>query len=510
MTPVYAGPSLFPRNDKPNWISSFAGVGGSCLGIQRAIGVSPGVAINHNAHALAVHALNHPQTLHMVEDVWNVSLRRAARGMRVDGLWMSPDCTHHSRARGGKPRENDRRGLAEVVFQWLDEGVLPRLIFLENVEEFEGWGPLGADGRPIPERKGETFQAWVRRLEGYGYRVEWRSLSACDYGAPTIRRRLYLIARRDGRPIRWPEPTHGPGRKKPWRTAAECIDWDIPAPSIFERDRPLAEATQRRIAAGLVRFVLEAKEPFILCLTHGGRLEPVSEPMRTITTAKRGERAIVTPYLVANNTNNRPHAMTEPVPTVTTGNRNYVVSPYLVQTGFGEREGQAPRIADIQEPLGGVVAGGVKRGLCMGWLAKHYTGVTGQGLRRPMGTVTTVDHHSLCTASLAPEEEAGAQRVAAFLTTYYGTAIGQSPADPLATVTTKDRFGPVTVTLEGQPYVVVDIGMRMLQPRELARAMGFPDSYVLRGTKTQQVADIGNAVCPDVPQAIVAANLPSC
>lgn len=485
---------LLPRAGAPNVIVSFAGIGGTCEGFRRALGASPGVAINHSRHALSVHALNHPQTIHLVEDVWSASLRRAARGRPVDALWMSPDCTHHSRALGGKPRENDRRGLAEVVFQWLDEGVLPRVIFLENVEEFEGWGPLGADGRPIPERKGEMFQAWVRRLEGYGYQVEWRSLSACDYGAPTTRRRLYLIARRDGQPIRWPEPTHGPGRRKPWRTAAECIDWSIPAPSIFERTRPLAEATQRRIAAGLVRFVLEAKEPFILDCEEG----------------EDGSWRIVGPHVMVNNTNNRPKDVRSPVPTITTGNRNYLVSPYLVQTGFGEREGQAPRVADIQEPLGGVVAGGIKRGLCAAFLAKHYTGVVGHGMDRPLGAVTTVDHHSLCTATLAPEEEAGARRVAAFLTTYYGTAIGQSPADPLATVTTRDRFGLVTVTLEGQPYVVVDIGMRMLQPRELARAMGFPDSYVLKGTKTQQVADIGNAVCPDVAQALVAANMPSC
>lgn len=497
---------LIPRAGAPNIIVSFAGIGGTCEGFRRATGASPGVAINHSRHALAVHALNHPSTIHMVEDVWNASLRRAARGRPVDALWMSPDCTHHSRARGGKPRENDRRGLAEVIFQWLDEGVLPKRIFLENVEEFEGWGPLGKDGRPIKERKGELFRAWVRRLEGYGYRVEWRSISACDHGAPTTRRRLYLIARRDDQPIRWPEPTHGPGRRQPWRTAAECIDWSIPAPSIFERPRPLADATLRRIAAGLVKFVLEAEEPFILCLTHGGRLEPVSEPMRTITTAKRGERALITPYLVRYQGEKRPgethlaHDLREPINTIPTQNRFGLAVPYLVANNTNNRP------HGVREPVPTVTTGN-RNYLIAAWLAKHYTGVTGQPLDRPLGTVTTVDHHSLCTARLAPEEEVGARRVAAFLTSYYGHSVGQSPADPLGTVTTKDRFGLVTVTLEGQPYVVVDIGMRMLQPRELARAMGFPDSYVLEGTKTQQVADIGNAVCPDVAQALVRANM---
>ena len=261
----------------------------------------------------------------------------------------------------------------------------------------------------------------------------------------------------------------------PWRTAAECIDWSIPARSIFGRKKPLADATQRRIAAGLVKYVLTAARPFILCHTHGGRLEPIGEPLRTITTAKGGERA--------------------------------VVAPYLVQVGQGERKGQAPRVMDIHKPLTTVVAGGQKHGLVMAWLAKHYTGVVGSSLDAPLGTVTTVDHHSICTAHLSPAEDEGARRVYAFLTSYYGQSIGSDLRDPCPTVTTKDRFGLVTVEVEGHPYVVTDIRMRMLAPRELARAMGFPDSYRMDGTIQDQVAAVGNAVCPPVARALVAANV---
>lgn len=467
--------SLFGRLDRPASAVLFAGLGGACEGIRQATGVSPLTAVNHDRHAIRLHGLNHPETIHFQEDVFTVPPLHGARGRRLRLLWMSPDCTHFSRAKGGKPRESGRRSLADVVFPWLRD-VHPEVVILENVPEFLSWGPLDPSGHPIKARAGEFFREWVVKVESRGYRVEWRTLSACDFGAPTTRRRLYLVARCDGQAFRWPEPTHGPGRAHPWKTAAECIDWSIPCPSIFDRRRPLAEATQRRIAHGLVKYVLNTPRPFLLCLTHGGRLEPLDEPARTITTANRGERALVVPY--------------------------------LVQSGYGERQGQAPRTLDIEAPLGAVVAGGQKHGIVAAWLAKHYTGVTGSDLGHPLGTVTAKDHHALCTARLAPGLGDGARRVAAFLCKYYGTGgQWQGLAEPLHTIPTVDRFGLVTAEIDGEPWVVTDVGMRMLQPRELATAMGFPTDYLLEGSKSQQVARIGNAVCPPVARALVEAML---
>ena len=450
-------PTLFGDLSKPASAVLFSGMGGACLGIEGATGTSPLAAVNHWPYALRIHAMNHPATRHYPEDVFNVPPDLASRGRRLGLLWMSPDCTDHSRAKGGVPRTTGRRSLADVIFLWLSSGVQPAVLMLENVPEFKDWGPLHPDdhpdpkkrGRPIKERRGELFKEWIRKVEAFGYRVEWRLLKACDYGAPTIRQRLYLIARRDGRPIVWPEPTHGPGRPLPWKTAAECIDWSIPARSIFGRKKPLADATQRRIAAGLVKYVLKAERPYIV---PGG-------------------------------------------------------AAYMVQVGYGERKGQKARILDINPPLTTVVSTGQKHGMVMAWLAKHYTGVVGSSLDAPLGTVTTVDHHSLCTAHLSPAEDEGARRVYAFLTSYYGQSIGSDLRDPCPTVTTKDRFGLVTVEVEGHPYVVVDIRMRMLAPRELARAMGFPDSYRMDGTIQDQVAAVGNAVCPPVARALVAANV---
>ena len=476
-------PTLFGRLDKPASAVLFCGLGGSCEGIRRATGASPLVAVNHNPHALALHKLNHPTTLHIPQDVFDVDVFRASRGRRIDLLWLSPDCTHHSRAKGGKPRDAGLRSTADVVFEWTRAGsVRPRVIMLENVCEFEGWGPVDEAGQPIRDRKGEDFRAWVSRLREDGYTVEWRSLVAADYGAPTSRKRLYLIARRDGLPIRWPEPTHGPGRAQPWRTAVECIDWSIPCPSIFlspeearaaHVHRPLADATMRRIAAGLVRFVLESPRP------------------------------------------------------------------YLIQTGYGERPGQTPRILDIDAPLGTVVAGGCKHGLIVphitrfygtgsgsdisqplptvtcgahlglvtAWLAKHNGDSVGTSLESPMDTVTCREHFTLCEARLSVTVRDGTRQVYAFLTSYYGQGLGQALSDPLRTVTTVDRFGLVTVDIGGEAMVVYDIGMRMLQPRELARTMGFPDSYRLEGPRGEQIARIGGAVCPPVAEAVGRANL---
>lgn len=414
----------------------------------------------------------------------------------VDGIIVH-NCTHHSRARGGKPRDGKLRSLAWVGINWA-QNVQPRVIFLENVPEFLTWGPLYergdllADGSevpeklidtPIPERRGETFHSFIAALTLAGYKVKWKSLRACDYGAPTTRDRLYLVARCDNQPIVWPEPTHGPGRAKPWRTAHECIDYSIPCPSIFGRKKDLAEATQRRIAEGIKRYVLGARRPFIVNLTHGGRLEDIDEPMKTITAAHRGEKAIVVPYVVANNTNNAPHAITDPVPTVTTGNRNFLAAAYMMRT-FGNSVG-----CGADEPAPTTTAGGMGHTALVAATLSPFIVNTRNGER----------------AGQAPRT----RPVAAFLLKYYKEGGQWSAVDePMHTIVTKARMGLVTVTIDGEEYVIVDIGFRMLQPRELARAQGFPDDYKLIGTKEQQIARIGNSVCPDVVRALISSNVP--
>lgn len=431
-------------------VDNFAGGGGASLGIEQALGRSPDIAVNHDPEAVAMHAANHPDTVHLCGDVWEYDPIAVCKGRPVGLLWASPDCKHFSKAKGGKPVQKKIRGLAWVVVRWA-KTVRPRVIILENVEEFQTWGPLLEDGRPCPDRKGLTFRRWVCDIERLGYVVETKQLRACDYGAPTTRKRLFVIARRDGQPIVWPQATHGPG-KVPYRTAAECIDWSIPSPSIFSRARPLAENTLRRIARGIRRFVLETDKPFIV-----------------------GD-----------------------------------VAPTLIQTGYGERPGQAPRSLDLGAPMGTLVAGGVKQALVSAFLAKHYGGNEGPGssLEKPFDTITCIDHHALVTVTHGREQRAS---VRAFLTKYYGTGEGQALDVPLGTVTTKDRFGLVTV--EGQDFEIVDIGMRMLAPRELFRGQGFPDTYVIdplyRGkplTATAQVRMCGNSVSPVLSRALVEAN----
>jgi len=421
-------------------VDSFAGGGGASLGIELALGRSPDIAINHDPEAIAMHSENHPQTRHFCESVWKVDPTEACAGRRVGLAWFSPDCTHFSKAKGGKPRSKKSRALAWIVVRWAT-AVRPRVIVCENVTEFQDWGPLDADGRPCPIRKGFTFRRWKARLEGLGYVVELRALRACDYGAPTTRKRLFVIARCDGQPIAWPEATHGPGLA-PYRTAAECIDWTIPVPSVFERDRPLADASMRRIARGIQKFVFDAERPFVVPGAGG--------------------------------------------------------VPYLIHRSNGERPGQAPRIYDIQQPLGTIVAQGQKHAMCVAFLAKHFggRGSPGSSLARPMDTITCRDHHAL---------------VRALIVKYYGTGGGLDLREPLHTITTRDRFQLVTVA--GQRYSLADIGQRMLAPRELYRAQGFPDTYVIDSaggrpiTKTDQVEKVGNSVAPPIAAAIVRANV---
>lgn len=496
-------------------VDLFAGGGGASTGIEQAIGRHVDIAINHAADAVALHQANHPQTRHFVSDVFEVDPLVVADGRPVGLLWASPDCKHFSKAKGGKPVNKNIRSLAWVVVKWA-KLVRPRVICLENVEEFQTWGPLLKNGRPCPDRKGRTFARWKQSLEALGYKVEHRELRACDYGAPTIRKRLFLVARCDGMPIVWPAPTHaekpakGSGLK-PWRTAAECIDWSLPCPSIFERERPLADATLRRIAHGVMRYVVNAAEPYVVRIGHTGHGD--SGKVRSVR---------------------------EPVSTITSKAEHVLCSPTLVQTGYGERAGQAPRALGLHKPLGTVVAGASKHALVAAFLAKHYTGVVGSQLDDPIGTVTSVDHHSLVAPLLVDSAHSdvspsGVKRwshgnrqitkpaqtvvasggnaalVSAFLTAYYGSDQDTPLDDPLHTVTTKPRFGLVTVA--GQQYHIADIGMRMLQPRELYRAQGFPDSYIIdRGAdgrqlpKDAQVRMCGNSVCPPLARALVAAN----
>lgn len=441
-------------------VDNFAGGGGASEGIEQALGRPVDLAINHDATAIAVHTANHPGAEHSVADVWDIDPEQATHGMPVGLAWFSPDCRHHSKAKGGRPVSKSVRGLAWVAARWAAK-VKPRVIVLENVEEFLDWGPLIKDskGRILPDRsrKGQTFRGFVRTLKRHGYQVDWRILSAKHFGAPTLRRRLFLIARRDGLPISWPKPTHGDpaspavrwGKLAAWGVTASCIDWSIPCPSIFERQRPLAEATLRRIAKGVMRYVVESGEPFIVPIANYGNgselVNAIGEPLRTITAW----------------------------------------------------------------PKGGSFA------LVSAFLAKHYGGVVGADLRQPLPTITATDHSAPVAVTLQQASGLGhghAESVAAFLVKYYGRGIGQECDEPLHTMPTRDRFGLVTVTIEGEQYAIVDIGMRMLQPHELAMAQGFPADYQFAEVdgravpKYQQVRLIGNSVCPPMARAIVEAN----
>ncbi|WP_244129106.1 DNA cytosine methyltransferase [Burkholderia gladioli] len=558
-------------------VDNFAGGGGASTGLERAFGRPVDVAINHDAEALAMHAANHPHTAHYCESVFDVDPVAITGNQPVGLVWLSPDCKHFSKAKGGKPVSKKIRGLAWIALRWAAT-VKPRVIMLENVEEFVTWGPLGADGRPCPKYRGRTFRSFVNALQRQGYTVDHRELRACDFGAPTIRKRFFLVARRDGLPIVWPTPTHGDpkgaavraGKLAPWRTAADCIDWSIPCPSIFERERPLKDATMRRIARGIMKFVVNSADPFIVKFAQNSTGQALDEPAHTVMAgAARFGVVVPTVMHITHQGDDRTRPAGAPLATITTAKRGEqaLVAATLIQTSYGERPGQAPRVPGLGKPLGTVVAGGTKHAVVAAFLAKHYGGheSPGASLDKPTSTVTTQDHHHLVTAQLVGCGGRAAQsrprdarepaatitskadtavavshlvklrgtcrdgqptdqplhtisaggthhaEVRAFLVKYYGTADGAPLAEPLHTVPTHDRFG--LVTIHGEDYAIVDIGMRMLTPRELARAQGFPDSYVLAPevdgkplSKSSQVRMIGNSVCPDVAEALIRAN----
>lgn len=534
---------------KPIIVDCFAGGGGASMGIELALGRPIDEAINHDPEAIAMHEANHPRTRHWTQDVWEVDPATVCAGRPVSLAWFSPDCKHFSKAKGGKPRNKNIRSLAWVVTQWA-EAVRPNVIMLENVEEFQQWGPLDEEGLPIRERRGETFFEWVSSLQTLGYEVDWRELRACDYGAPTIRKRLFIIARCDGYPINWPFPSHAKGSPDllPYRTAAECIDWSLPCPSIFlTKDegrkagvhRPLAEATMRRIATGIRRFVIETANPFIVSMTHqgGDRTYGLDQPVNTITGAHRGEYALVTPFVARtaykNANGSYVNSPEEPFRTLTAQTDGIsLVAPALVQIGWGERDGQTPRALDPGNPLGTIPAGGVKFGAVCAFLAKHFGGVVGVPATGPAPTVLSkAAQTTIITSNLVklwgtsgaqgidepvPTVTAGGGHIAevrAFLLGYYGSEKdGQPLSEPMRTLLSRDRYALITV--HGDPYVIVDIGMRMLTPRELFRAQGFPEGYIIDPsingrplTKTAQVRMVGNSVCPDVARALVESNV---
>lgn len=528
------------KDTSPINVVLFAGGGGADVGLEQA-GFKVHVAINHDPEAIAMHKANFPDCEHYTQDVFTVPPKWACRGREVDTLWASPDCKHFSKALAGNPKDKKIRDLAWVVEKWALQ-VSPRIIFVENVEEFKTWGPLDTHGNPIPEAAGQTFKAWLNALRRLGYAVEYRELLACDYGAATIRKRLFIIARRDGLPIVWPEQTHGPGRTEPHRSAAECIDFDHGCPSIFERKKPLAENTLRRIAAGIRRYVQESENPFIV--TYYGqkqedfRGQPLDEPLRTQTTE----------------------------------NRHGLVAPFLQHCQHssaknGTMDAASPLHTITAHPKGGGIA------LSAVTLLKHYGGVVGQPIEKPAGTITTIDHHSLTGAFITKMRNnntatpadaplrtisAGGQHhalSAVNVIQYNGCSVAHDLAAPINTVTQRERFGLVEskcvgghaaevkellcrfrrksswgwqidefyelvmdafegqLVLEDGVYVIADIGLRMLLPKELFLCQGFPRTFIIAPTykgkpltKTAQVKMCGNSVPPHFARALAEAN----
>lgn len=535
-------------------VDNFAGGGGASTGIEEATGFSVDIAINHDPKAIAMHKANHPNTKHYCEDVWQVDPVQACNGHPVGLAWFSPDCKHFSKAKGGKPKDKNIRGLAWVACRWAGL-VRPRVIMLENVEEFKTWGPLNRGHHPVKSKQGRTFDKFVRQLQDLGYEVQFRELVAADYGAPTMRKRFFMIARCDKKPIVWPEPTHAPadsqavknGLLKPYVGAYTQIDFSRPCPSIFDTSeqikekygikavRPLAPKTMERIARGLKKFVLDNPEPFIVQCNHGGDRRPLDtkEPLPTIT-GKHGY-GIVEPYMIqigqTGFTKDRSKNIQEPLSTIVSKNEHCLICPTLIQyhseTAQGEVRGQT-----IKDPIM-TVDGSNRYGLVTSFLHKYYDGGykgAGESMENPLPTITAWDHNSVVTANLIqmnnhcdgkdirqplPTITAGDGHfgeVRAFLIKYYGQGTGQDIQEPLDTVTSRDRFG--LVTIEGEDYQIVDIGLRMLEPRELYGCQGFPDDYIIDHDytgktypRTEQVKRCGNSVSPMVPNALVRANL---
>ncbi len=521
-------------------IDNFAGGGGASTGIELALGRHVDIAINHDAKAIAMHAANHPQTKHYCENIWDVDPREVSQGRPIGLVWLSPDCKHFSKAKGGKPVEKKIRGLAWVALKWASLPNKPRIIKLENVEEFVTWGPLDSNGKPCKKNKGREFNAFVNALKSHGYQVEHKELRACDYGAPTIRKRFFLIARCDGQPIVWPDQTHynpkievlrkrkrGEKRLPVWRTAADCIDWSIPVPSIFERKKDLADNTLRRVAKGVMRYVVNAADPFIVTY-YGPKKDgefrgiDMQSPLPTQTTENRF--ALVKPVLApfisehANASSQRNMSADEPLRTQCAqvkGGHFSLVTALLAQfntTGNGKPNAGH----SLSDPMSTVMAGSTVQGIVTAHLMINNTGHSGSKANNPVPTITTGGQHTVVECELEKNPDVQkALRVAAFIISYYGTDNMSDPRSPAATITTRDRLALVTVTIQGEDYLITDICLRMLQPRELFKAQGFPDNYIigddesqgLKLTKTEQVRMVGNSVSPPLSKSLVQANL---
>lgn len=573
-------------------VDNFAGGGGASTGIELATGRPVTIAVNHDPDAILMHQTNHPYTQHYQASVWDIDPVEVCAGRPVGLAWFSPDCKHFSKAKGGKPVNKNIRGLAWIVLRWAGT-VRPRVIILENVEEFQTWGPV-RHGKPIKSRSGETFRQWLSQLKALGYVVDHRELVAADYGAPTIRKRFFLIARCDGKAIVWPEPTHGPadhpdikaGKLKPWRSAAEIIDWSIPAPSIFASKeeikaqygvsavRPLARNTMRRVARGLDKFVLKSAKPFIVPIGYGERagqaprVHDISDPMPT--SVGNGRHYVCDPYLVQVNHSGdfRGQLPDAPLPTITGKHGHGIVAPALVQ--YHTEQSEHVRGQNISDPIMTVDASN-RYGLTAGTLVKYYgNDQHGQGANEPLHTVTAKDREGVVAASLVKyfggvtgtEVENPLPTVTAWdhnalqlahIAEFKGQDKGQAADRPLRTITACiGEFAAVHTTIEkyqsgislkrwpqirallnehcgyhlaedevlliwlgGTAYYLADIGLRMLTPRELYSANGFPSDYIIDRDytgkaygKAKQVARCGNAVPPPFAMALVKANLP--
>lgn len=522
-------------------IDCFAGGGGASVGIEMALGRRVDIAINHDPDAILMHKTNHPDTIHLQESIWDAKPLEVTKGRHVGLLWASPDCKHFSKAKGGKPKDKNIRALPFSIVMWARH-VRPDVIIAENVEEIQTWGPLNKKGYPIQKKKGQTFNKFIRRLGKLGYRVEWRELIAADYGAPTTRKRWYMIARCDGKPIVWPKPTHsktGENGLPKWIPVSTVLDFSDLGKSIFGRKKPLAENTMNRIARGIEKFVFNNPEPFIMQIGQTGfskdRNKSIADPLSTIVTKQ--EHCLITPviapYMVTVNHSGANHhyckSLEDPFRTITQKNGSGIISPLLIQY-HSETTKDSVRGQSTTDPIMTIDAS-PRYAMAISHLTKFYKTGCGQKINEPLHTITTSPGHfgqvSILTAEKEdffasldlPIKDQNAQNdiiqkcnwVASFITEYYGQGTGQSLNDPLHTVVTKDRFA--LVTIYGIDYIIVDITLRMLTAKELFKAQGFPTDYIIDRDcnnkpypVAKQVARCGNSVCPQVAKVLVEAN----
>lgn len=514
-------------------VDNFAGGGGASTGIELATGRPVTIAVNHDPEAIRMHLTNHPYTEHYQASVWDIDPAEVCRGRPVGLAWFSPDCKHFSRAKGGKPVSKNIRGLAWIVLRWAAK-VSPRVIILENVPEFVTWGPV-RKGKPVKSKSGQTFNKWLTQLRELGYEIKYQKLKACDYGAPTIRERFFLVARRDGQPIVFPKPTHGEGDNlKPYRTAAECIDWSIPCKSIFGRKKPLAENTMRRIARGLDKFTIKGASPFIMANNTGNIGKSVCEPIPTVTTGNRN--FLTMPHISKFYGGITGSSITDPLSTVTAIDHNALTAAQLIQY-HSEQSGSEVRGQSLNDPIMTVDAS-PRYALTAAHIVKYYSGDHYTSANDPLHTITTKGRNALVESHLCilrnNEDCRSAEKPLPTITTsgahfavirtkvekYYKNGnfgnwnevrklLNKHCGYSLA----EDEI--LLLEIDGDWYFISDIGMRMLEPRELYRAQGFPDDYIIdrdftgrEYSRKEQVARCGNAVPPPFAEALVRANLP--